>query len=82
MLRIFGEDVPLRADVEVINGYSAHADRTELTAWLDEVRATSPELTRVHLVHGEPPAQASLTESLAAKGYDIDAPPAGAVRPF
>ena len=28
MLRIFGDDVPLRAHVEVINGYSAHADRT------------------------------------------------------
>ena len=82
MLKIFGDEVPLRANVEIINGYSAHADRTELTKWLDQVRATSPELERVHLVHGEPPAQASLMESLAAAGYDVDAPPAGAVRPF
>ena len=28
---------PLRARVEVLNGYSAHGDRTELTRWLDAV---------------------------------------------
>ena len=82
MLKILGDEVPLRAQVEVINGYSAHADRTELARWLDQVRATSPELERVHLVHGEPPAQAALIESLTAKGYRIDAPPSGAARPF
>ena len=82
ILKIFGEEVPLRADVEVIDGYSAHADRTELTAWLDRVRETSPGLERVHLVHGEPPAQRALAELLAGKKYDVDAPPAGAVRPF
>jgi metallo-beta-lactamase family protein len=82
ILSIFGEEVPLRAQVEIINGYSAHADRTELTAWLDAVRATSPELTRVHLVHGEPDAQSALSTALQAKGYDVDAPAFGAVRPF
>ena len=44
VLKIFGEDVPLRASVEVINGYSAHADRTELGTWADAVKAGSPEL--------------------------------------
>ncbi len=82
MLKIFGDEVPLRAQVEVINGYSAHADRTELMWWLDQVRATSPELEQVHLVHGEPPAQSALIESLMAKGYRVDAPPPGAVRPL
>ena len=82
MLKIFGDEVPLRANVEIINGYSAHADRTELTDWLDRVRTASPGLERVHLVHGEPPAQAALAASLAAKGYDVDAPSTGSVRPF
>jgi metallo-beta-lactamase family protein len=80
ILKIFGDEIPLRAQVEIINGYSAHADRTELTKWLDQVRSASPELERVHLVHGEPPAQASLMESLVSKGYDVDAPPVDAVR--
>jgi metallo-beta-lactamase family protein len=63
--------------VEVLNGYSAHADRTELRAWLDAVRAQSPALGRVHLVHGEPPAQEALQASLAAAGYDVGVPTVG-----
>ena len=82
ILKIFGEEVPLRAQVEVINGYSAHADRGELTKWLDDVRAQSPGLERVHLVHGEPDAQTALAASLEAKGYSVDAPSFGAVRPL
>lgn len=76
-LRIFGADVPLRAQVEVLNGYSAHADRTELTAWLDQVKATSPTLSKVMLVHGEPPAQDALRASLTERGYDVMVPAAG-----
>ncbi len=76
-LRIFGTDVPLRAQVEILNGYSAHADRNELTAWLDAVKSTSPALSRVLLVHGEPPAQEALSASLSARGYHVTAPAPG-----
>jgi metallo-beta-lactamase family protein len=74
VLRIFGEDVPLRAHVEVINGYSAHADRTELAAWIDAVKAGSPNLKGVHLVHGEPQAQDALKTTLLAKGFAVTSP--------
>lgn len=74
MLTIFGDDVPLRARVEVINGYSAHADRVELTSWIDRVRETSPRLSQVWLVHGEPPAQDELATSLGAKGFTVGCP--------
>jgi metallo-beta-lactamase family protein len=74
MLKIFGDEIPLRANVEVINGYSAHADRTELTTWLDAVKAGSPELSAVHLVHGEVHAQDTLQATLVAKGYKVDCP--------
>ena len=76
-LRIFGAEVPLKAQVEILNGYSAHADRNELTAWLDAVKSTSPSLSRVYLVHGEPPAQEALIASLSAKGYAVSAPARG-----
>ena len=76
-LRIFGTDVPLRAQVEILNGYSAHADRNELTTWLDAVKSTSPTLSRVLLVHGEPPAQEALISSLSSKGYAVTAPAPG-----
>lgn len=74
VLRIFAEDVPLRANVEVINGYSAHADRTELRTWLDVVKAGSPNLADVHLVHGEPEAQDAFRITLEAKGYTVTCP--------
>jgi metallo-beta-lactamase family protein len=74
ILKIFGEEVPLKANVEVLNGYSAHADRTELTSWLDRVRADSPNLGSVWLVHGEPEAQDVLQASLTAKGYSVRCP--------
>ena len=74
MLKIFGDEIPLRAEVEVINGYSAHADRTELTAWLDRVKAASPNLGPVWLVHGEPEVQDAYRTSLTSKGYSVECP--------
>jgi metallo-beta-lactamase family protein len=77
MLRVFGDDVPLRAEVEVLNGYSAHADRNELVAWLDAVHAQSPGLRDVYLVHGEPPAQDALALWLTAREYAVRCPEPG-----
>src|SRR4029078_4146724 len=54
ILHIFGDDVPLHARVEVIDGYSAHADRTEMTSWLGRVKEQSPRLVPIWLGHGEP----------------------------
>jgi metallo-beta-lactamase family protein len=47
-VRIFDEDVRVRASIHTINGFSAHADRDELLAWH---RCVAPPLT--FLVHGE-----------------------------
>ncbi len=77
MIRVLGEEIPLRAQVEVLNGYSAHADRRGLRAWLDGVRAKSPRLRRVWLVHGEPSAQDAMMEDLADTGLEVTAPSRG-----
>ncbi|MDQ3517833.1 MAG: MBL fold metallo-hydrolase [Gemmatimonadota bacterium] len=77
VIKVLGEGVELRARVEVINGYSAHADRTELKRWLDGVKSESPNLTDVHLVHGEPEAQDALAESLNSSGYRVNSPARG-----
>jgi metallo-beta-lactamase family protein len=74
VLRIFGEDVALRAQVVVINGYSAHADRTELTSWIDTLKQKSPGLGPVWLVHGEADVQDEYKTVLTAKGYTVDCP--------
>jgi metallo-beta-lactamase family protein len=66
-IRIFGEPFRLRANVEVMNAYSAHADEPEL---VDFVSHLDPErLRRVFLVHGDPPRQLALFEALAKRGY-------------
>lgn len=77
MLKVFGEEVPLRARVEVLNGYSAHADRDELQRWIEAVRAGSDRAPRVWLVHGEPHSQDALATALRARGYHVDAPARG-----
>jgi len=74
VLRIFGEEVRLLADVKIINGYSAHADRTELTAWLAAVKNASPRLGPVWLVHGEREVQDEFQTALSAKGYHVSCP--------
>lgn len=51
-IMLFGEEVPVRAQVHTINGFSAHADQAELLRW--HARAGGAE--RTVLVHGEPGA--------------------------
>jgi metallo-beta-lactamase family protein len=69
--------VPLRAQVEILNGYSAHADRTELLRWLDGVKAHTPELRDVYLVHCEPDAQDAFASKLEELGYRASCPAPG-----
>ena len=84
VLKIYGDEVPLRADVQILNGYSAHGDRKELHRWLNAVRDDGQRLgqspPRVHLVHGEPEAQDAFATALRADGYSVDAPNPGDVR--
>jgi metallo-beta-lactamase family protein len=63
-LRMHGQDVPVRARVVTLDGLSAHADRDEILAWLAGF-ARPPR--RVHVVHGEPAAAASLTAAVRAR---------------
>lgn len=50
MVRIFKEQIPVRADIYTIGGLSAHADQGALMAWLGRFRRP-PRQTFV--VHGE-----------------------------
>ena len=61
-MRIFGEQYDVRANVEAINGYSAHADSEELLDW---VRPFDRErLQKVFLVHGELESATALSGQL------------------
>jgi metallo-beta-lactamase family protein len=78
-VRIFGVAHPRRAEVVVMDGFSAHADRDGLVAFAEDVRAKGP-LRRVVLVHGEPRAQSALEDELTARGFPTIESPAAAAR--
>lgn len=56
-LRMFGREVPVRAEVVQLEGFSGHADAAELLAWM----RTAPSAPRmVYVTHGEPDAADAL----------------------
>lgn len=71
-VRIFGEEVRNHAHVEVLEGFSGHADRDELLQWVGDMRE-KPK--RTFLVHGETQSALALADSLRAKfGMTVDVP--------
>jgi metallo-beta-lactamase family protein len=66
---MFGEQVQVRASIHTINGFSAHADQTELIAWRQ--RMTGIEAT--FIVHGEEPVMHKLAAKLGPGRIEIPA---------
>jgi metallo-beta-lactamase family protein len=64
-VRIFGDEVEIKAEIETIGGYSAHADRGELRAW---VRGLGGPIRRAYCVHGEPEQLGAMAELLREEG--------------
>lgn len=76
-VRIFGVERDLRAEVVVLDGFSAHADQQDLVDFAEAARDRGP-LRRVFLVHGDPPAQAALQALLEARHFpNVHAPAPG-----
>lgn len=48
-IRIYGEDIKVRAKIYTINGLSAHADRADMLSWVKQMHG----LAMIHLIHGE-----------------------------
>jgi metallo-beta-lactamase family protein len=63
-IKMFGEQVPVRARVETIHGLSAHADRAEILRWLGGF--TRPPRT-TYLVHGEPESARALAQAITTR---------------
>jgi len=60
-VRMFGQDVPVRARIETLDGLSAHADREEILRWLHGFEQPPTETV---LVHGEAGAAARLADTI------------------
>ncbi|MEI6806037.1 MAG: MBL fold metallo-hydrolase [Myxococcaceae bacterium] len=67
-VKIFGQAQALNAEVRVLNGFSAHADQTDLIAFAQAV-AVKGNLERIVLVHGEHKAQEALSQQLTYQKF-------------
>lgn len=60
-VQIFGEEFPVKAKIEVLTGFSGHADRDELLAWAGSMQR---QPGRIFLVHGEEESAMALADGL------------------
>ncbi|MBN2720662.1 MAG: MBL fold metallo-hydrolase [Proteobacteria bacterium] len=74
IVRILGKEYPLRARVEQIGGFSAHADQSELLRFLKE---SNLNIKKVAAVHGEEDQTLAFVDLLKKDGFDVFAPRAG-----
>ncbi len=66
-VKIMGDWYNVKANVEQINAFSAHADYEETVKWLDSIDKS--RLKQIFMVHGEKDAQLFLQQYLWEHGY-------------
>ena len=64
MVKIFGEEVIVKASIHTLNGFSAHAGQTDLLHWLAPLAKSKP---RVFLTHGEVRGREPFAEKIRAQ---------------
>ncbi|MCH8274641.1 MAG: MBL fold metallo-hydrolase [Armatimonadetes bacterium] len=80
VVKIMGRDVQVRAKVHSLLSLSAHADYEEVLAWLSHFKRPPK---RTFIVHGEPPAQASLQDKIKDRlGWETEIPTLGETASF
>ncbi len=74
-VKIFGDEFNVRAQIKMIDGFSAHADRSELIDWVNQVK---DRLKGIFVVHGEEPAAMSFATALREMGqFQVTVPAPG-----
>jgi metallo-beta-lactamase family protein len=69
-VRIFSQEIPIRAQIAALEQFSDHADTAELLAWL---RTFKKRPQGTFLVHGEPQAAARLQQAISSNlGWKVD----------
>ncbi len=71
IVKIFGEEVNVKAEVHILDGLSAHADQDELVEWSGHIHSP-PKMT--FLIHGEKEQAKLLKERLAGRGWNVTIP--------
>ena len=65
-IRMFGEEFAVKADIQTLGGFSAHAGQKGLIDWISRFKSAQHRI----LVHGEEDAMQALAEKLAQE-HDI-----------
>ena len=69
-VNVFGTDVPIRAQIHTINGFSAHAGQGKLIEWAEHTQ--NPE--KIFLVHGSEKPMQTFAGELKARGFNVEMP--------
>lgn len=73
-VKLFGEDIAVKAEIATLEGTSGHADKDDLTAWLAGMKK-KPAMVFVN--HGEADSVDEFSEHLKELGYTVTAPYSG-----
>ncbi len=73
-VRLFGEDIAVRAEIHSLKGTSGHADQKGLIAWLERF---DKKPRTVFLNHGNEESISVLSDELKERGYAVEAPYSG-----
>lgn len=67
-VKIYGEDIVVKAEVATINGFSAHAGQDDMIEWMSNVK----DLKNLYLIHGEEDKMKIFTKKIKEE-LDLDA---------
>ena len=73
-VKLFSEEIAVKAEIATLEGTSGHADKDDLTAWLAGMKR-KPSMVFVN--HGEADSVEAFSEHLRGLGYTVTAPYSG-----
>ena len=71
-VKMFGEEIAVRAKIVNFQGLSSHADRDHLLNWIDQFTPAKP--THVFVVHGDREVAPAFAADVAQRGFAAHAP--------
>lgn len=74
VVKFLNKEYPLKARVEAIDGFSAHADKQEMLRFLEE---SNLKIKKIALVHGEEDQTLAFADTLRSEGFSVVAPRRG-----
>jgi len=64
LVKIFGEEIQVKAQISTIGGFSAHADQKAILNWLGGFKSPPAQ---IFITHGEPDASLALSQKISSQ---------------